>query len=71
MSSTPANQPITADEVMRWGSGLWDQHAFAWFADVLNGEYSVATARADCLSGVRPPPEPEEELTTTTGGTDD
>ncbi len=67
MSGTPADQPITADEVMRWVNDLCYQHAFADLAQVLNGEYSVAAARADCLSVVRPPPEPEESTTTTEG----
>jgi hypothetical protein len=46
-----ADYNITPEDVREWGRpGLDMNLAFHWFADVLNGEYSVAEAREDCLS---------------------
>ena len=42
---------ITSEQVEKWGSNRFsNNHAFAWLADILNGDYKVDDARDDCLS---------------------
>ena len=54
---------ITADDVAKWTSGLWENHAHAWLAEILNGKYGVHQAREDCLSVIRPVTQIEVEST--------
>lgn len=45
---------ITLEDIERWGKGKFDNYAYSWFADILNGEYDVKSAREDCLSVIKP-----------------
>lgn len=44
---------ITPSEVEQWGITYLNLNAsFKWFADVLNGKYSVEKAKEDCLTHI-------------------
>lgn len=52
-----SDHKITTTEILDWASGqAFQNYALEYFADVLNGEYSVEDARSDCLSTINNQP---------------